>query len=111
MSIKKWFIGFVGLSAISLTAFAGTEDWNGQFNINFGGQTYKAAHSAQRVQLLFMSAGKCIHLGKGMVLNGTQIPEDIDVCTSSNIPDFKKELAKLGTIISQDVKPGSTYHD
>lgn len=111
MSMKNLFVGLVGLCAVSLSAHAGSEDWNADFTVNFGGRTYNAAHSPERVQLLFMSAGKCIHLGKGMVLNGTQIKEDIDVCVSTNIPDFKKELSKLGAITSEKIVPGSTYHD
>lgn len=92
-------------------SFAGTEDWNGKFKINFGSQTVEASHTPQKIQFLFFSAGKCMNLKKGTRINGVEIKEDVSLCTENSIPKFSQELQKLGAILSQDVKRGSTYQD
>lgn len=112
MKIQKILLFSALLTIMSCSsAFAGTEDWDGQYNLDFGGQDTPVTHTATKVQFLFFSAGKCISLSKGTKLNGVEIKENVSLCTTQNIPTFTQELKKLGPLKSQKTVPGPTYHE
>lgn len=112
MNIQRMFLSSALLTMLSCSyAFAGTEDWNGQYSLDFGGQVTSATHTPTKVQFLFFSAGKCISLTKGTKLNGVEIKDNVNLCTTQNIPTFTQELKKLGVLKSQKTVPGPTYQE
>lgn len=110
MIIKKIVIStLLGLSLIT-SAFAGTEDWKGVYNIKFSsGQTQTLTHTSTSVQFLFMTSGKCMHLAKGSKVNGIEIKETVDLCTQTKVDVFTREVQKLGNIVSKTITLGPTY--
>ncbi len=110
MLIKKWAGSFL-LSFITLTsAFAGTEDWNGNFTIRDSkGDLQTVIHAPNYVKFMFLNAGSCLRFGKGSKLNGIEFTDNVELCTNANVQFFIKEIQKIGTIVSQTVTLGSTY--
>jgi len=100
----------ISLTWIASIAYAGSEDWNGTFSIRTSnGQEYTIQHKPTQVQFLFFTIGQCLHLHEGSSINGLKMPEDINLCTASNVDDFAKEVEKLGIILSESIEQGPTY--
>ncbi|MFJ1267124.1 hypothetical protein ACD661_00975 [Legionella lytica] len=110
MSVKKWALSLaLGFATLS-SAFAGTEDWQGTFTVQDSqGEQRQVIHTPQRVQFMFFSVSKCMHFRKGSKINGVEFTQDVDLCTSFDIPGFMLEVQKLGTIVNKEVVVGSTY--
>lgn len=109
MHIKQILVLCFSLLSATLS-FAGAEDWTGNYKIKFSANdTVEAAHSPTRVQFMFLSAGKCIQLSKGAVINGVELKQDVNLCTNSKVEVFTAEVAKLGAILNKTIKLGPTY--
>lgn len=110
MIIKKAITSASLILSLAATAFAGSEDWNGQYIFQAAnGQSYTVTHSPTRVSFLFFSAGVCLALSKNSSINGMVIPADVTLCRADNIETFTNEVQKLGTIISKTITMGSSY--
>lgn len=110
MTIRKTaFLIFFSLLSIT-NAFAGKEDWNGNFTINDAlGSANHVLHTPTSVSYLCFCAGKCIELHKGTSINGIEIKEDVHLCTNSDVETFTAEVAKLGSILDRKITLGKTY--
>ena len=111
MWLKMFFVLVLGLFYVT-SSFAGSEDWNGVFNVKMSA-TEKAdvTHTPTGVKFLFFSAGKCLKLNKGMIINGIEIKEDVALCVSDNVGKFTAEVQKLGSVLNKKITLGPTYTD
>ena len=110
MLIKKAVISMVLGFALVASAFAGSEDWNGTFTFQDStGEARAVAHTPTGIQFLFFSVGKCLRLGKGAKINGMIIPEDVTLCTNSNVEAFIGQVQRLGFITNKTVTLGPSY--
>jgi len=110
MLIKKTTISLVLGFALAASAFAGSEDWNGTFTFQDStGVARAVAHTPTGIQFLFFSVVKCLHLGKGAKISGVLIPEDVTLCTNSNVETFISQVQKLGLITNKTVTLGASY--
>lgn len=110
MLIKKITISMMLILSLVTSAFAGSEDWNGEFTFqNSQNQTYVVKHAPTYVHFLFFTSAICIQLSKGANLNGMVIPENVSLCTDLNVEAFTNEVQKLGFITNKTVKLGPTY--
>jgi len=111
MLVKKIALYIViSLTWLASVAHAGSEDWNGTFTIRTSnGQEYSIQHTPTHVYFLIFQIGKCLHLHEGASINGLRIPEDINLCTASNVDNFAKEVEKLGIILNESIEQGPTY--
>lgn len=111
MEFRKIIALSLGLICTS-SVFAGKEDWNGSYKVQVSDTvTWDVVHTPTQVKILFISSGVCTHLGKGASINGVKIKEDLDLCVAENVPNFTKEVQKLGTIVNKSVKLGPTYSE
>lgn len=96
--------------AVSASAFAGSEDWDGQFTFQTDkGESYTITHSPNYVQFMFFNVKGCLSLSKGSSINGMIIPANVKFCRIDNIDTFTSEVQKLGLIVNKTVSAGSTY--
>lgn len=96
--------------ALVANAFAGSEDWNGTFTVqDSSGELRAVSHTPTSIQFLFFSVGKCLHLGQGAKINGMVIPEEVTLCTDSNVETFIEQVKKLGFITNKTVTLGPSY--
>ena len=110
MIIKKIGLGLVLSLLWSTISFANVEDWKGSFTIiNLNNETQKVTHTPTYVQYLFFTAGECIYLDKGTVLNGMKLQDNVNLCTNLNVEKFEGEVKKLGSILNKEVTLGPTY--
>lgn len=108
--IKKIATSILLGLALSSAAFAGSEDWDGQFTFQSAqGNKYTISHSPTRIQFLFFNVGGCLFLGKGSSINGFVIPENVEFCRVDTIDKFTSEVQKLGLIVDKTITVGSTY--
>ncbi len=106
---KLPLIFLIGLSVTS-NSFAEKSDWNGKFIIDNNTQSISVEHTPTNVIFQSMITAKtCVSFGKGACFNGIKFKEDLNFCTATNADDFTKEVAKLGPILSRDVKLGPNY--
>lgn len=99
----------LGLSLVT-GAFAGSEDWNGSFSFkDNNGETHSVVHAPNYIQFMFFRVGSCLRLSKGASMNGFVIPENVELCTKTNVETFTNEVQKLGFITNKAVKLGPTY--
>ncbi len=110
MLIKNIVRAFIFSLAFIGVAYSGSEDWNGTFVIQDStGEARAVAHTPTGIQFLFFSVGKCLYLGKGVKINGMEIPEDITLCTHATVEKFIEEVQKLGVITNKTIVLGPTY--
>lgn len=111
MFIKKLLIAATIAILCVANANAGVEDWDGLFNIKTtDGKQNTVMHTPKYVKYLFFSAGNCLSFRKGSKINGVEILEDVNLCTSSSPETFTKEVAKLGVIVDKNVTIGPSYN-
>lgn len=108
--IKKITCSIIIGISLATTAFAGSEDWDGQLTFKSAqGDSYTITHTPNRVQFLFFSAGGCLSLAKGASINGFIIPADVKFCRVDNVDTFTNEVQKLGIITNKAITLGATY--
>jgi hypothetical protein len=110
MAVKKILSVLILGLLWPLISCAGTEDWQAAFLVKIDNKKIeKVLHLPDRVQFMFLSAGQCLRLSKGSNMNGVIMKENINFCTQANIKSFIREVEKLGPIVEQYIKVGSSY--
>lgn len=94
------------------SALAGKEDWTGTYKVQASPtEVWNVQHTPTYAQVLFFSTKVCTVLGKGVNINGVVIKEDTSICVAENVPNFTKEVGKLGKIISKQITLGPSYSE
>ena len=107
--MRKLVVTFALLSLLATSAFAGKEDWEGNFTLEDGdGRSYNSSHSPTRINFVFISS-RSFTFSKGVRMNGLVSSAAGVLSFDSNVENFKLELAKWGTITGEDIRLGPTY--
>lgn len=109
MFIKKTAVA-LGMLFSCANLFAGVEDWYGKFIIqDSAGEKHMVQHIPTATQFIFLRVGTCLYLSKGSKIDNFTSPEDVNLCTASNIETFTTEVQKLGVILNNAITLGPTY--